>query len=187
MKPSRQTLRALALIALFALLYLLPYLSQPDSIIVPASGLGTDLVTDRWPKLFLIKSVFDQDHTLPFWTDSQLAGQPLLGSPTSLLLYPPLALILFLSLPQALMGLYLLHLILAGVGMYGLLYKSYKVRWFSTVIAALCYMLVPKTLAHLAAGHIDIVFAMSWIPWIVWGARSAIAERRWLALPLTGL
>jgi hypothetical protein len=95
-----------------------------------------------------------------------LSGYPFAANPLSGLWYPPGWLLLLLPIPMGFNLLILLHLFWGGIGMYCFLRKN-KFGEFPALIGALVFELMPKLFAHYFAGHITLVFAISWTPWLL--------------------
>lgn len=179
---------AIAALALLALLFMLPYWLTQNTVVYPASNLGSDIFINRWHKLALIQDSLLNEGRLPLWNPYHFGGQPIFGSPTSLLPYPPLLLLLLiLPIPAALMTLTTLHLFISGAGMYGWLRQGYGFARWIALLGAVSFMFMPKLIAHLAAGHVDVYAALVWMPWVSWGVHTAVQSGRWSALPATGL
>ena len=62
--------------------------------------------------------------------------------------------------------LILFHLIFGGMGMY-LVLKDQGLVFWASALGGLSYALMPKLFAHYAAGHITLVFAVCWTPWLL--------------------
>jgi hypothetical protein len=54
-------------------------------------------------------------------------------------------------------------------------------RWAS-LVAAVSFMATPRLIAHLGAGHMTLVQAVAWYPWLALGCWATIKDpRRWAA------
>ncbi|MCJ7623168.1 MAG: YfhO family protein [Anaerolineaceae bacterium] len=95
-----------------------------------------------------------------------MSGYPFAANPLSGLWYPPGWLLLLSPLPLGINILILLHLFGGGLGMYCFLRKN-KISAYSALIGAIIFELMPKLFAHYFAGHISLVFAISWTPWLL--------------------
>ena len=99
------------------------------------------------------------------WRDAILGGQPFLANPLNKTAYPLQWLAFLLPPLVQLNGMVILHLVLAGWGMWQLAEQVGCGEW-GRRIALVSYMLAPRMVAHLATGHLDIVYAMAWLPWV---------------------
>jgi hypothetical protein len=177
----------IALLLLLAALFFSPYWQTSNSVIYPASDLGSDLFSNRWFKLTLIQESLTTEGRLPLWNSHHLGGQPMLGGASSMLPYPPLLLLTSLPISALVMLWWYLHLTVAGIGVYGLLRSGYQFAHWIAFIGALNFMFMPKLIGHLAAGHFDIYAAVVWLPWVIWGVHHAVVRQRWQVLPAAGL
>ena len=120
---------------------------------------------------------------LPLWNPYNGAGAPLFANFQSALLYPPNWLSFALSTPWTMSVTAVIHLFIAGWGMwaftgrlgYGTLGRG---------ISALGFGMTSYLVARL--GTFPIISAAAWLPWMMWAAHGVIRERRridaaWLA------
>jgi hypothetical protein len=71
--------------------------------------------------------------------------------------------------------LFWLHLAWAGWGIWLLLRKE-GVGWLGGLIAAVTFSGTPKFIAHIGLGHLGLVCAVSWTPWILYLAHRFVDE-----------
>ena len=163
-------------IALVAVVVLGPLWFQPNGLVYPPSGEYSDLTITFWPNILFNVQAVRQDGQLPLWRPWIMGGSPYWGNPQSGMFYPPN--VVFFLLPAAL-GFSLLawfHLIWTGWGMYRLLRQGFALSPWASLLAAMTWMLAPKAFAHLGAGHLGIVYAAAWWPWVI--AEGVLAWRR---------
>lgn len=135
----------------------------------------SDAVVSHWPNaLFLRQSILERGE-FPVWRETILAGQPFLANPLNKAAYPFQWLVLLFPPALHLNLLAILHAVLAGVGMYGWV-RGLGLRPESALVAGLAYMLSPRLFGHLAAGHLDIVYALAWWPWLMWAVQRAARQ-----------
>jgi hypothetical protein len=127
----------------------------------------SDAVIAHWPNaLYLRESILERG-TFPLWRETIMAGQPFAANPLNKTAYPLQWLVLVLSPTIHLQALILLHVFLAAAGMWRwaqFLHLSQAAVLLSTV----AYAVAPRVMTHLAAGHLDIVYALAWFPWLMW-------------------
>jgi hypothetical protein len=137
-----------------------------------------------------------QQGQFPLWTPQFFGGYPIFADGEIGLAYPP-ALLALLSLPpeRAFIALRLVHLCLAGVGMF-LLARTWRLPYPSAALAGLVFALGNFLQAQIH--HENIVRTASWLPLILacvelaLQARHGSARLRWtllgaLALGMAGL
>jgi hypothetical protein len=193
-KFSRSRFLPYALLFLWVCLLFWPVLLHPDWPLMPPRSNFSDLLISHWPDAeFLRRSLF-QYHQFPLWNPSILGGAPFAADPLAGVWYPPNWLTVMLPLPFAFNALLIAHVTWAGWGMYRWARADGFTVWPS-LLGALAFAGLPKTLAHASAGHVSLVFALAWTPWLMmnaecglrnWGSHSSLilamiflADPRW--------
>jgi hypothetical protein len=188
MQNSRLRLWFLLLIA--PLLYLSPLLADPTGVHAAPAAEYSDLVVAHWPSAELVRRSLAAFGEIPMWNPYVLGGTPFAADPLSGMYYPPLWLALVLPAPLAFNLLFFAHLALAGVGAYRLA-RAEGCSPVGALLAGIAFGGLPKLAAHTAAGHLTLVMAVAWTPWLLLAVRDAArsaAIRRWaLAGILAGL
>jgi hypothetical protein len=150
---------------------------------LPAASSDSDLMISHWPTALLIQRTFTQQHRLSLWNPYFGGGQPLAGDPLAALFYPPTHLVHFLSLRDYYLVLFMGHLVFAGLGMLLLARRAVGLPRLPALVAAISYMATPRLISHLGAGHVTIVQAVAWFPWLALACWATVREpRRWGAL-----
>ncbi len=176
---------ALALLAIGAITLLAAGFRLDGLPFTPGAGFS-DAATSHYPAaLFLRSSVLERGE-FPLWRESFMAGAPFAANPLNKTAYPPQWLGLVLEPTSLLNLLIVLHLMLAGWGM---------ARWArrmdispgGAIVSALAYMLAPRLLIGLGAGHLDLLAAMAWWPWLMAAAGDLGARPGWRVAVWTGL
>ncbi|HEX2907474.1 MAG TPA: hypothetical protein VHO69_11470 [Phototrophicaceae bacterium] len=167
---------SLLIIGLVSLFFILAGMRPAALPFFNAETRYSDAVVSHWPNaVYLRESVLAGQ--FPVWRETLLAGQPFAANPLNKTAYPLQWLALLLPPALHLNLMIGLHLLMAGVGMW---------RWaraldFSEAAAALstlAYVLAPRLLGHLGAGHLDIVYALAWSPWLMLAVRQVTADAR---------
>ncbi len=172
--PSQ--LRYTVLLALCIGLFLVVVGLGPQALPFPVRGSYSDAVVSHWPAaLFLQQSV--RSGTWPFWRALLMSGQPFAANPLNKVWYPPQWLVIFLPVTLHLNLLIWAHLILAGVGMRALLNRLGLHPQIAAVMGV-AYALTPRLISALGAGHLDIVYAIAWFPWVLWAVHCTITGSR---------
>lgn len=161
------------MLLLLPLAIFLPYLG---SFAYPFHSTYSDLTISHFPNLVYLQHALQTWGEVPLWSDAILGGYPFAADPLSGLWYPPGWLLIVLPQPLGFNLLILLHLWAAGMGMAAFL-RWQGSSWLPAVAGGLLVELAPKLLAHDAAGHVTLVFAFAWTPWLL------LVERRRFAAP----
>jgi hypothetical protein len=132
----------------------------------------SDMTLAHYPyAIYLRQALLDQ--RLPFWSSLILSGSPLAANPLSGLWYPPGWPALFLPLPLGFNLLVVLHLLWGGLGMF-LFLRGEGLSGPSALLGALGFEALPKLFAHYGAGHLTLVYAVAWTPWLLWSCRKRL-------------
>ena len=165
---------------LFPLLLLILY---GDQFLYLSGAKFSDLTISHLPNaIFLRRSLLEWGQ-IPLWSPGILSGFPFAANPLSGLFYPPgwFAVVW----PEAWMFNLLagLHLVWGGVGMALLLQKE-GIGRVAAVFGGLTFALMPKLIAHYGAGHVTLVYAVAWTPWLLYGSNSQtesdIRNKSWI-------
>jgi len=135
-------------------------------------ALYSDLVTAHLPLSTFIHDSLVRWGSLPLWNPLYLAGQPLVGDPLAGLTYPPLWLTYLWPSTAAFTLLAWLHLTWAGWGAY-LLVRRLGGGEAAGFAGAAALAMAPRLWGQWGLGHVTLVFAVCWTPWLVLVARAA--------------
>ena len=107
-----------------------------------------------------------------------MSGQPFAANPLNKVWYPPQWLVLIFPPTAHLNLLIWLHLLMGGTGAWTWSRATGLNPW-PAALAGFGYALGPRIIAAVGAGHLDLVYAAAWFPWLLWAVeRLARAERR---------
>lgn len=137
-----------------------------DHFIYPFNSKYSDLLITHYPNIVYIRQSLEQIGRVPLWSNMIMSGYPLSADPLSGLFYPPGWLLFILPLPQGFNILFMAHLIFSGIGMY-LFLRAEGLCEFCSLLGALSFELMPKTFGHIGEGHVTLVYAVSWTPWLL--------------------
>lgn len=128
-----------------------PYLVQPNAVLWPRSGLGTDLLTHRWPAIFHLRETLLLTGEIPLWQGNMMGGLPLVGNPAVVMYYPPQFLLALVPIPilTTFALLNMLHLWIAGAGTYALGRTALQVNRPSAFIGGLTLMLTARIFSNM--------------------------------------
>jgi len=153
---------------LIPLLFLIPGM---NGFPYPSSEANfSDISITHYPYIHYLRQTIIEEHRIPLWNSLILSGHPFAANPLSGLWYPPGWLALIIPLPFAFNLLVALHLLWGGLGIYGLL-RSEGLTHQSALFAAVIFEALPKFFAHFGAGHLTLLFAIPWTPWLLWASR----------------
>jgi hypothetical protein len=166
---SRVSLSILLSFVLIGVAILAPILPRfVDDLIYPAHSDFSDLTITHWPAVAYLRDQVAATGQLPMWRTSILSGTPFAPDPLSGWFYPPHWIVLIPALPLALAFnlLMLFHLSLAAVTMYVMM-RSWNAGRAAALASAIAYAAAPKIIAHMGVGHVTLVEAWAWLPFVI--------------------
>lgn len=167
---------ALLFIALLPLALMLPGIGK---IPFPGSDAAySDLAISHLPYAEVLRQTVASGR-FPLWNPLILSGAPFAANPLAGVWYPPGWLALLFPLPFGLNLVILLHLIWGGWGLFVLLRSEGRSRP-AALFGAAAWVWLPKLWAHYGAGHVTLLYALAWTPWLLrLSARDRAAAAGW--------
>ncbi len=132
----------------------------------PATGEYSDYTISHYPNLIYTKNSITTWHQIPLWSPMIMSGYPFMADPLSSLWYPFYWIAIALPAPWGLNILTILHLVAGAFGMMCLL-REKGISEIPAFAGAVVFLLMPKLIAHLGAGHITLVWAVTLTPWLL--------------------
>ncbi len=132
----------------------------------PVEDAYSDLAITHYPNAYFLRHELAESRSIPLWSPSILSGYPFFANPLSGLFYAPGWLALLLPLPLGFNLLAAIHSIWGAFGM-AMLMRSQGLNLNAALFAGLGLVLMPKAVAHYAAGHLTLIYAISWTPWLI--------------------
>jgi len=126
----------------------------------------TDVAISHYPNAVYLKETIFKSGSLPWWSPTILSGYPFAANPLAGLWYPPGWLALLFPLPLGFNLMVVLHLLWGSLGMY-LLLRAENLSHRASLLGALAFEWMPKIWAHWGAGHLTLVYAVPWTPWLL--------------------
>ena len=155
-------LLVLPLLLLIPTIWAFPY-STPDAAY-------SDITISHFPNAIFLRETIKKWGEIPLWSSTILGGYPFAANPLSGLWYPAGWLAYLLPIPLGFNLLVGLHLIWGGLGLYKLA-RSEGLGVVAAVLAGISFGLLPKLFTHYGAGHLTLLYAVPWTPWLLWSAR----------------
>jgi hypothetical protein len=128
-----------------------------------------------------------QHGQFPLWSPTILGGYPFAADPLAGLWYLPGWLAYLFPLPLGFNLNILLHLLFSGLGM-GMLLREFDLGPLACLAGAVAWELLPKTFAHFGAGHLTLVYAVAWTPWLIWAEQKyGLGKKAFLSGVILGI
>lgn len=159
--------------------YLLCLVIPPLIILLPvvmqypfpqSSSQYSDMAISHFPNAYFLAESLSRWKSIPLWSPTILSGYPFAANPLSGLWYLPNWLAVILPLPIGINLLIIAHLIWGGAGVYYLL-KGEGISQVAALFGGLAFELMPKLFAHYGAGHVSLISAVCWTPWLIVSAQ----------------
>ena len=173
---------------LSGLLWLAPLISDPMGVLFWRGGAYSDLLISHWPNAAFVRQSLIEWGQIPLWNPMILSGTPFAADPLSGLYYPPNWLAFAIGPGVAFNLLTWLHLTWAGLGTWKLS-RTLGVTSGPAIVAGLAFAGMPKLIGHVGLGHVSLVFAVCWTPWILLAFGKAVEridDRRFRSAALAG-
>ncbi len=138
----------------------------------------TDLLLAHYPNAVYLRNAILQDHSIPLWSNLIYSGVPFAANPLSGVWYLPGWIALIFPLPAGISIVLVMHSVFGTWGFYKLL-KSEGAGETGSLIGGIAFGLMPKIAAHYGAGHVTMLYALSWTPWLLMASRNG--NRAWKA------
>lgn len=164
---------------LILLLPLIPWLIGSTNFFYPKYSEFSDLTITHLPNaIYLLHSIKTYGE-IPFWSDLIFSGYPFAANPLSGLWYPPGWVAYGFPLPFGFNLAVFIHLLWGAIGIQRFL-NFQGLRQEASLLGAIGFLLMPKLFAHFGAGHITLIYAISWTPWLLYNHCANKKNSRWL-------
>jgi hypothetical protein len=170
-----------AALGLFALVFVLfiRILFRPGLMVV-----GSDFVQFYFWEYFTRQEL--AAGRLPLWNPYFLAGYPALANPQTLAFYLPALALRLLPLGYSFGVGIMLHVWWAGLGMYWLT-RHQQLGRAASFVSAISFMMSGVVVAHIEGGHLEWVYTIAWLPWVLWWWQKALSDSGLSAPVVAGL
>ena len=158
--------------AIRAALFLLPALIYlptfgGNAAVPPGESAFSDLLVTHYPYLLNLRESIVINHQIPLWSDLIQSGAPFAANPLAGVFYLPGWTAMLFPLPAGLSIALAAHVVFGTWGMYRFL-RQKKIGITGSIFGALSFGLMPKLAAHFGAGHVTLIYAISWTPWLLY-------------------
>lgn len=158
---------------------LAPWLLSSLNFFYPRYSEFSDLTITHLPNAVYLLDSIKNHGSFPFWSNLIFSGYPFAANPLAGLWYPPGWLAYIFPFPLGFNLLAILHLLWGAIGIKFLLDRQ-NLREEASLFGAFAFLLMPKLFAHFAAGHITLIYAVCWTPWLLFNQIANQHKSRWL-------
>lgn len=146
----------------------------------------SDAVTSHYPSAQYFADSINEAGEFPVWRQTIMGGQPFAANPLNKTAYPFTWLAVVLPILSFFDVMIAVHLLVAALGMYAWA-RQHDLRWEAACLSTAAYVLAPRLFGHLAAGHLDLVYALAWFPWLMVSVTAALRTQRMARWLLAGM
>ena len=161
------------LLAGAAAIFLFPLAARPQGFPFSPGAAYSDALVAHLSSAFFLHRAVDTWGQIPLWNPTILSGMPFAADPLSGLWYPPMWLLALFPGAPVINLLFWLHLVLGGGGMF-LLLRSEKLTPLAALTGGLAFAGMPKLVGHVGLGHLTLVSAVCWTPWVLLSVGKAV-------------
>lgn len=154
-------------LALLTAVFMITRGVSPNAMPFTPDAKFSDVVTSHWPNALFLQRSIREDGSLPLWRNQIMSGQPFAANPLNKVWYPPQWLVIILPVTLSLNLLIWMTLIIAGTGAW-LWARQTGLEKIPAALVAFAYIVAPRLLAAVGAGHLDVLYAVSWQAWLYW-------------------
>lgn len=146
-------------------LVMLPILLHPQEIAYQSGVPVSDLESSHLASSLFIQRAIATWQQIPLWNPTLMAGIPLTADPLSGFWYLPNWLAHLRPALSTYNLLFYLHLAWAGLGMTCFLINEGRGQ-LAALLGGIAFCAMPRLSGALALGHVSLVFALAWTPWL---------------------
>jgi hypothetical protein len=168
-------------LALLCVLFYWEVLWLPADQIVASNDLTNMFV--HWLR-FAVSSI--RQGQFPLWNPYLFSGVPFVANPQPALFYPPTWLALLMPVSKALGWMVVVHVWLAGAGMYAWL-RSEGASVAGALVGGAALAFSGYICVRVYAGHLGVIATSAWLPLLLWAYRHVVRRRSWALAVVGGL
>lgn len=173
--------KIILIIILINIIFLTPFFINPSLILNRNNDL---LVAKSW--YGFLKFNILNNHLIPLWQNFNLSGSPFVGDPNIPLVYLPNYLSVVFPESWYFFTNFLLSFLISSLGAFCLA-RSYRLKLIPSLVTAFSYGLSAKFIAHLEAGHPNLLISYSWFPFFIYGLKQLTVNPNITASLLIGI
>lgn len=155
-----------------------------NAAVPPGQGSYSDLLITHYPYLHYLRTSLIDNQQIPLWSTLIQAGAPFAANPLAGVFYLPGWIAMLFQLPAGISLAMAAHQVFGAWGMYRYL-QAKRIGETGSLVGALGFGLMPKLAAHFGAGHVTLIYAVSWTPWLLLSFEKG--QRGWKAGIIAGM
>ena len=159
----KQSIGLIILLSFFSLFIVL--ININDFIYLKSSNY-TDIAISHFPNLLFIQHSIIEDHQIPLWSNLIQSGYPFAANPLSGIWYLFGWIAVIFPLPMGININLAIHILFTFIGLF-LFLRDENRSYPAAIFGALVFSISTRMFSHLGAGHLTLIYAVSWTPWLL--------------------
>lgn len=145
----------------------LNFIIHLDEFVFLKNSEYSDIPISHFPNIYFIQQEIRQNHEIPLWSNLIYSGYPFIENPLSGIWYLWGWIAIIFPLPLGININILLHMFFGVVGSFLLLRLEYR-SIFASIFGAFAFGFCTKLISHIGAGHLSMIYAVCWTPWLLY-------------------
>ena len=159
--------KVFVLILLIFLIINLNFIIHLDEFVFLKNSEYSDIPISHFPNIYFIQQEIRLNHEIPLWSNLIYSGYPFIENPLSGIWYLWGWIAILFPLPLGININLLLHMFLGIVGFF-LLLRLENRSIFASIFGAFAFGFCTKLISHIGAGHLSMIYAVCWTPWLLY-------------------
>ena len=159
----KQSIGLIILLSFFSIFIVL--ININDFIYLKSSNY-TDIAISHFPNLLFIQHSIIEDHQIPLWSNLIQSGYPFAANPLSGIWYLFGWIAVIFPLPMGININLAIHILFTFIGLF-LFLRDENRSYPAAIFGALVFSISTRMFSHLGAGHLTLIYAVSWTPWLL--------------------
>ncbi|MBW4436264.1 MAG: hypothetical protein KME04_03970 [Pleurocapsa minor GSE-CHR-MK-17-07R] len=135
----------------------------------------SDAATSHYPAALYLRDTVLTEREFPEWRETFMGGAPFAANPLNKTAYPLQWLAIVLPPITHLNVMIVVHSLIGLVGMWRFA-RTLGMTGRGALVAALAWAFTPRWFTTLGAGHLDLIYALAWLPWLMAAAHTLVRQ-----------
>jgi hypothetical protein len=178
--------KVFVLLLLIFLILNLNFIIHLDEFVFLKNSEYSDIPISHFPNIYFIQQEIRLNHEIPLWSNLIYSGYPFIEDPLSGIWYLWGWIAILFPLPLGININLLLHMFLGIVGLF-LLLRLENRSIFASIFGAFAFGFSTKLISHIGAGHLSMIYAVCWTPWLFYFTKRIQFSKTWTGYIFPGI
>ena len=178
--------KVFVLILIIFLIINLNFIIHLDEFVFLKNSEYSDIPISHFPNINFIQQEIRLNHEIPLWSNLIYSGYPFIENPLSGIWYLWGWTAILFSLPFGININILIHMFLGVIGLFILLRLENR-SIFASIFGAFAFGFCTKLISHIGAGHLSMIYAVCWTPWLLYLTKRIQFSNTWAGNIFPGL